>query len=226
MSNYSFFYIARKYSFKMEIFDAAQYLQAELTIEMLDANPFLQFEKWYKEAIDAKVDLANAMSMATADGRGMPSVRTVLMKYFDEKGFVFFSNYQSKKAKDIEENPQVAVLFPWLSLERQVRISGNIEKISASRSLKYFMSRPRESQLGAWCSNQSSIISSRSILLQKMQEMKEKFRSGAIPLPNSWGGYRIIPETFEFWQGRNNRLHDRFQYQKRNTQWEINRLAP
>lgn len=210
----------------MEIFDAAQYLQAELTIEMLDANPFLQFEKWYKEAIDAKVDLANAMSMATADGRGMPSVRTVLMKYFDEKGFVFFSNYQSKKAKDIEENPQVAVLFPWLSLERQVRISGNIEKISASRSLKYFMSRPRESQLGAWCSNQSSIISSRSILLQKMQEMKEKFRSGAIPLPNSWGGYRIIPETFEFWQGRNNRLHDRFQYQKRNTQWEINRLAP
>lgn len=210
----------------MEIFDAAQYLQAELSIEMLDANPFLQFEKWYKEAVDAKVDLANAMSMATADGRGMPSVRTVLMKYFDEKGFVFFSNYQSKKAKDIEENPQVAVLFPWLSLERQVRISGNIEKISTSRSLKYFMSRPRESQLGAWCSNQSSIISSRSILLQKMQEMKEKFRSGAIPLPSSWGGYRIIPDTFEFWQGRNNRLHDRFQYQKRNRQWEIARLAP
>ena len=209
-----------------KIFKAPQFEQSNLEKAILHKNPFLQFEKWYTAA-DASIEMANAMSLATASPSGFPSVRTVLLKYFDDKGFVFFTNYNSQKAKHLKENPKVEILFPWLKMERQVRIAGSAERISKMESLQYFTSRPRESQLGAWCSNQSSTISSRSILLQKMEEMKQKFSNGEIPIPNFWGGYKIYPERFEFWQGRKNRLHDRFQYQKNNAGvWEIVQLAP
>ena len=212
----------------MKIFKAPEFSQAHLERDMLDENPFLQFEKWYAEAQNSSIQMPNAMSLATASAEGFPSVRTVLLKYFDATGFVFFTNYTSQKAIELEENPQAEILFPWLDLERQVRISGQVEKISKTESFKYFTARQRDSQLGAWCSNQSSPLSSRSLLLQKMEEMKQKFKDGKIPLPSFWGGYKIVPQRFEFWQGRKNRLHDRFQYGKKEVGegWEIIRLAP
>ena len=210
----------------MKITKAAQYNKSKLTAEMLDQNPFKQFEKWYIEAQDADILIPNAMSLATASATGMPSVRTVLLKYFDEDGFVFYTNYSSKKAKELDANPQAAVLFPWLDLERQVRINGRVEKVSTAQSFKYFSSRPRESQLAAWCSNQSNVISSRQMLMSKFEEIKQRFKSGVIPLPSFWGGYRIVPASFEFWQGRTNRLHDRFQFTKTEGAWKIQQLAP
>ena len=212
----------------MKIFESHQYLQSKLERNMLDENPFLQFQKWYKEMETTTSKDANAMSLATASASGFPSVRTVLLKHFDEKGFVFYTNYTSQKAKEIEANPQVEILFPWLDMERQVRIAGRVERISTAESFKYFTSRPKESQIGAWCSNQSSPITSRSLLLQKLEEMKNKFKHGEIPIPSFWGGYKIFPERFEFWQGRKNRLHDRFQYRKNEEDggWEIWRLEP
>lgn len=215
-----------KLNLSMKIFKASQYDKSELNEDMLDESPFKQFEKWYVEAEEAKLSLPNSMSLATASKDSIPSVRTVLLKYFDEKGFVFYTNYESRKAKEIDENPNVALLFFWNSLERQIRISGSIEKISTRDSLKYFISRPRDSQLGAWVSDQSSIITSRKLLLQKMDEMKRKFKDGKIPLPDHWGGYRVVPNSFEFWQGRTNRLHDRILYLRTDESWEIKRLAP
>jgi pyridoxamine 5'-phosphate oxidase len=154
-------------------------------------------------------------------------MRTVLLKYFDRQGFVFFTNYESRKAQEIENNAQVALLFVWLPLERQIRIEGKAEKISVAESLNYFMTRPRGSQIGAWCSPQSTIISNRQILEMKWQEMKRKFEGKQIPLPSFWGGYRVVPHFFEFWQGRPNRLHDRFGYfEEAKGQWNIQRLAP
>ena len=154
-------------------------------------------------------------------------LRTVLLKLFDENGFVFFTNYKSRKADQIAENPNVATLFNWVALERQVSIIGVAEKIDTSESLKYFLSRPRGSQLGAWVSDQKSVLSSRKILEMKLDEIKRKFAKGKIPLPDFWGGYRIKPDSFEFWQGRPNRLHDRFLYSKSdNESWCIERLAP
>jgi pyridoxamine 5'-phosphate oxidase len=210
----------------MEIHKTNQYLQAKLDREMLEENPFVQFKNWYRQAEENNVPTPNALSLATASATGAPSVRTVLLKYYDEKGFVFYTNYNSRKAKEIAENSKVAMLFPWLQLERQIRINGRIEKISMAQSFKYFSSRPKESQIAAWCSNQSEKAESHEFLLMKFEEMKNKFRSGKIPLPSAWGGYRLIPNTFEFWQGRNNRLHDRFQYTKKEDGWTIDRLAP
>ena len=206
----------------------SEYTQAGLGRENLAINPFLQFEAWFKQANEAKLAEVNAMQLATASPQGKPTLRTVLLKAFDEQGFVFYTNYHSQKAQQIAENPQVAALFFWKELERQVEITGRIEKVSTLESLKYFTSRPRGSQLGAWVSAQSSIISSRSLLEAKLEEVKQKFNKGEIPLPDFWGGFRIIPDTVEFWQGRPNRLHDRFEYRRQSGQasWQIERLAP
>ena len=203
------------------------YTRNGLTRDDLKTDPFKQFEKWFQEATEAELPEPNAMSLATASATGEPSIRTVLLKYFAEDGFVFFTNYESKKAQQIEENPHVALLFLWLPLERQVKIQGTATKIPTAESLNYFTSRPRGSQLGAWCSAQSSVISSRKLLEMKFEELKYKFQHGEIPLPSFWGGYRVKPKRFEFWQGRPNRLHDRFSYTlKEETTWEIARLAP
>lgn len=203
-----------------------EYTQAGLTRSMLQQDPLRQFEQWFEQARTAKVHEVNAMSLATVAADGMPQVRTVLLKSFDHKGFVFYTNYGSAKAKQLADNPQASILLPWLTLERQVRISGAVEKISTAESFKYFSSRPKGSQLGAWISEQSSVISNRAILSKMLEQVKQRFKQGKIPLPDSWGGYRVKPQHYEFWQGRKNRLHDRFQYQKTATGWQIERLAP
>jgi len=203
-----------------------EYSDRGLHREDLAADPMVQFERWFQQAVELKLHEPNAMSLATVEATGRPLLRTVLLKYFDTNGFVFFTNYQSRKAKHIAENPQVSLLFPWVILERQVIVQGRAEKISAAESLKYFASRPRESQLGAWVSDQSSVISSRKLLLQKLAEIKDKFAHGEVPLPSFWGGYRVIPETIEFWQGGSARLHDRFFYERKGDEWEIERLSP
>jgi pyridoxamine 5'-phosphate oxidase len=168
----------------------------------------------------------NAMSIATTATSGQPSIRTVLLKYFDEDGFVFYTNLGSRKAGEIEANNRVALLFYWHELHRQVKIVGKAERINAADNIRYFMRRPRDSQIGAWVSQQSSIISSRSILENKFAEMKQKFAHGEIPLPSFWGGYRVVPASIEFWQGRENRLHDRFMFTAGESDWDIERLAP
>lgn len=204
-----------------------KYTTKGLDIKDLNTNPFKQFELWFNEAIEAKLTEPNAFSLATVGIDMMPSLRTVLLKIFDENGFVFFTNYKSTKAKQIEENPKVSALFPWLDLERQVKIEGNIEKISTASSLKYFLSRPKGSQIGAWVSHQSQVISSRSLLEQKFDEMKKKFVKGEVPFPSFWGGYLIKPLKIEFWQGGQDRLHDRFLYElQEDKSWTISRLAP
>jgi pyridoxamine 5'-phosphate oxidase len=204
-----------------------QYTRAGLRRQDLKADPFEQFEIWFKEACAANLLEPNAMILATASAQAEPSVRTVLLKYFDREGLIFFTNYESKKSRQIQENPQVSLLFLWLPLERQVQIIGTAAKISTADSLKYFTARPRGSQIGAWSSQQSSIISSRQILEMQFEQMKQKFMNNEVPLPSFWGGYRVIPRSFEFWQGRPNRLHDRFLYSRQDPEsWEINRLSP
>ena len=195
--------------------------------EDLADDPVEQFEGWFSYACETVPLDPNAVSISTVDAEGRPSSRTVLLKYFDDKGFVFFTNYDSKKARQIDANPNVALLFFWSDAARQVKIRGKAERIPTSETLKYFMSRPRGSQIGAWVSAQSSVVSSRSLLESKFQEMKQKFSNKEIPLPSFWGGYRVVPEIIEFWQGRRNRLHDRFQYTKQEDgSWSIERLAP
>jgi pyridoxamine 5'-phosphate oxidase len=203
-----------------------EYTGRGLRREDLDPHPVRQFETWFRQATEVGLHEPNAMSLATVDPKGRPLLRTVLLKYFDAAGFVFFTNYESRKAQHIAENPNVSLLFPWILLERQVIVQGKAEKISASESLRYFLSRPRESQLGAWVSQQSSVISSRKLLMQKLHEISEKFRDGEIPLPSFWGGYRVVPETVEFWQGAPARLHDRFLYEKKDEKWAMERLSP
>jgi pyridoxamine 5'-phosphate oxidase len=204
-----------------------EYIHAGLRRKNLKPDPFEQFELWFQQACQADLLEPNAMVLATASANGAPTTRTVLLKYFDREGFVFFTNYESRKARQIEENPQVSLLFLWLPLERQVQILGTASKISPAESLKYFTTRPRGSQLGAWCSQQSTIISSRQLLDMKLEEITRKFQHGEIPLPSFWGGYRVVPQGFEFWQGRPNRLHDRFFYSRQeNGSWEIQRLSP
>lgn len=168
------------------------------------------------------------MCLATVSATGEASQRMVLLKYFDRQGFTFFTNYESKKARQMAENPQVSLLFFWAALERQLQIIGSATKISTAESLKYFATRPRGSQIGAWCSQQSTAISSRKMLELKFDEIKRKFHNHEIPLPSAWGGYRVVPKSFEFWQGRPNRLHDHFLYSRLNPEspWEIQRLAP
>ncbi|OYV04460.1 MAG: pyridoxamine 5'-phosphate oxidase [Verrucomicrobiales bacterium VVV1] len=203
-----------------------EYSDRGLSRTELDADPVVQFEKWFQQATELGIYEPNAMTLATVDERGMPFQRTVLLKIFDGEGFVFFTNYSSRKAAQMEANPNVCLLFPWITLERQVIVQGRAEKISSAESLKYFVSRPRESQIGAWVSNQSEVITSRKFLMQKLSEIKEKFAHGEIPLPSFWGGFRVVPETVEFWQGGPARLHDRFLYSRAGEGWEINRLSP
>ena len=203
-----------------------EYTQAELEISSVEPLPINQFEKWFEEAMKSELLEPNAMVLSTTDTKGRSLQRTVLLKAFDTQGFVFYTNYSSRKYRHIEENNQVCVLFPWYGLERQVIITGITEKVSQSESIKYFLSRPHGSQLGAWVSNQSSVITSRSILETKLAEMKQKFKEGKVPLPDFWGGVRIIPDSIEFWQGRPNRLHDRIFYELINDRWKISRLSP
>ena len=192
----------------------------------LDPDPYKQFELWYTQAIDSGIPEPNAFSLATADADGQPWARTVLLKLYDESGFVFFTNYESDKSLQITVNNRVAMLFPWVGLGRQVKIVGTAEKIPTAESMKYFASRPRGSQIGAWASPQSRVISSRSLLDAKVDEIKRKFATGEVPLPDFWGGYRITPFEIEFWQARDSRLHDRFVYTRNNQGWAIERRAP
>jgi pyridoxamine 5'-phosphate oxidase len=203
-----------------------QYGREHLTRERLDASPFVQFRKWMDEAVGADLIDANAMSIATVGAAGEPSIRTVLLKAFDERGFVFYTNLESTKATQISENPNVALLFYWREFERQVKIRGAAERISAADVAKYFLTRPRESQIGAWASPQSRIIEARRALEMKFDELKRKFADGDVPVPSFWGGFRVVPKTIEFWQGGSNRLHDRFQYSRVQANWRIDQLAP
>jgi pyridoxamine 5'-phosphate oxidase len=203
-----------------------EYKKATLDESSVPSDPLMLFEQWFKEAVDSQIVDPNTMILATSGSDNIPNIRAVLLKIFDEKGFVFFTNYNSVKAKEITQNTHVASEFLWLDLERQVRIKGVCEKISTAESMAYFMKRSRGSQIGAWVSDQSSVISSRKMLQMQIEKMKQKFAKGDIPLPDFWGGYRIIPAQIEFWQGRESRLHDRILYTKTDQGWHIERLAP
>ncbi len=204
-----------------------EYTQGSLDVTDLKPNPFDQFTIWFEQACNAQLQDPNAMSVATVSAQGQPSLRTVLMKHYDQDGFVFLTNYESRKAREISENSNVALMFPWLALERQVIITGTATKISTSEALKYFLKRPTESQISAWASPQSRIVESRKVLQMMWDKMKQKYADGKVPLPSFWGGYRVAPKTVEFWQGRKNRLHDRFLYSRQlDNSWAVNRLGP
>jgi pyridoxamine 5'-phosphate oxidase len=208
-----------------------QNMRREYKLFTLDENsvssdPLKQFEAWFSQTIEAEIHEPNAMLLATVNAKGIPSIRAVLLKIFDERGFVFFTNYNSDKARDIDANPNVALEFLWLDLERQIRITGRAEKISTAESLKYFLSRSRDSRIGAWVSDQSTVISSRQALAMQISKMKAKSAKGEVPLPDFWGGFRVVPEKIEFWQGRESRLHDRLLYTLKDQMWTISRLAP
>lgn len=190
-----------------------RYLKDGLDETQVDENPFVQFAEWFSQAQTAELAEPNAMILATVNTDGQPTTRTVLLKYFDEMGFVFFTNYSSEKAGHIDQNPKVALQFLWFDLERQIKIEGTAEKISTAES-KYFTSRPKGSQVGAWASHQSQIISSKDLLKAQYQKLMNKFKEGEVPFPDFWGGYRVVPNKIEFWQGGDNRLHDRIQYEK------------
>ena len=205
------------------------YERGELRRSDLNPNPMDMFRRWFDETCKCGLIEPNAVSLATSDNEGRPLLRTVLIKQFDKDGFVFFTNLASRKAKHIESNPHVSLMFPWIQLERQVIVCGRAERIGLVESAKYFALRPLESQLGAWASKQSAVVESRKALEIKWEEMKEKFAGGSVPIPSFWGGYRVIPSSIEFWQGRTGRLHDRFLYTlsgKDPQEWRIDRLAP
>ncbi|GKX54727.1 pyridoxine/pyridoxamine 5'-phosphate oxidase [Leminorella grimontii] len=203
-----------------------EYAQGGLRRKDLPEDPLSLFELWLKQACEAQISDPTAMCVATVDENGRPSQRIVLLKHYDEKGFVFYTNLGSRKAREITQNNQVSLLFPWHMFERQVIVSGRAERLSPTEVLKYFHSRPKESQIAAWVSQQSSRISARSVLEGKFLELKQKFLQGEVPLPSFWGGFRVSINEIEFWQGRINRLHDRFLYQREQTHWNIDRLAP
>jgi pyridoxamine 5'-phosphate oxidase len=189
-------------------------------------DPLEQFRRWLKEAMAADFVEPSAMVLATADRNGKPSARMVLLKNADERGFVFFTNYESRKAYDLLNNPRASLLFYWDVLGRQVRIEGNVERTSKEESEQYFKTRPFDSRIAAVISRQSSVVSSRAVLVEQFVELEEKYRGREVPLPPHWGGYRVVPEEFEFWQGRESRLHDRLRYTKRASGWHIERLSP
>ena len=203
-----------------------EYDYGKLSRESLADDPFAQFTLWMNQAIEAQIQDPTAMSVATVSPEGKPWQRMVLLKGFDEQGFVFYTNLGSRKAKEIEANAQVSLHFPWLQLDRQVIVGGRAERLSAMEVMKYFISRPKESQLAAWASKQSSRISTRQVLETQFVQIKEKFAKGDIPLPDFWGGFRVVPEEIEFWQGGESRLHDRFSYNRDGDDWQIDRLSP
>ncbi len=201
-------------------------METPLRESNLNPDPIEQFVRWYTEVEKQSVDMYDAMTLATADASGMPSARMVLLKGFDKDGFVFYTNYSSTKAQELEANPRACLVFYWKEVQRQVRIWGTVEKVSREESEAYFQTRPYDSQLGAWASHQSSIIPDRNVLEKRFEELTQKYPENKVPLPDFWGGYRVIPAVFEFWQGRPSRLHDRIKYTKKDETWEIVRLAP
>ena len=204
-----------------------EYTAGGLTLEMLDACPLRQFEIWLEQAVIAPLEDPTAMVLATSDENGVPWQRIVLLKGLTADGFVFYTNYKSNKARAIERQPEVSLLFPWNALDRQVIVGGRVEKMSHSESETYFSSRPRESQIAAWASQQSRPISSRAELEQQAQRIREKFGEAEISMPDFWGGYRVVPRQIEFWQGGEHRLHDRFLYRKNSMSgWDIEQLQP
>jgi pyridoxamine 5'-phosphate oxidase len=206
------------------------YLTSGLLEEDLADDPMTQFDAWFCAAVQAGVREPNAMVLATATPAGVPSARVVLLKAYDEGGFVFYTNYDSRKAAELAGNPRAALLFPWHDLERQVRVEGVVGRTSAAESELYFSSRPRGSQLGAWASPQSAVLSSRAELAERLAEVTDRFGvdedADPVPLPDFWGGYRLRPDVVEFWQGRSDRLHDRLRYRHRPSGWRRDRLAP
>lgn len=204
-----------------------EYTKGGLQRKDLDANPMVQFGLWMEQVIASGLPDPNAMTVATVDASGQPSQRIVLLKHADDNGFVFYTNLNSRKARELKQNDKISLHFPWYLLERQVKVCGIAEPLSTAEVLKYFVTRPRDSQLGAWASRQSNPISSRQLLMQQFEAMKNKFSRGDIPLPDFWGGFRVKPTQIEFWQGGAHRLHDRFQYNRQeNGAWTIDRLEP
>ena len=204
-----------------------EYLHGGLSLDELAADPLDQFSMWMQQAIELGIGDPNAMTIATVSADGQPSQRIVLLKHFDASGFVFYTNYGSRKANELDTNPNISLHFPWHSIDRQVKVCGKAVKVSAAESLKYFASRPKESQIAAIASQQSRVLTSRSFLMNQFESVKQKFSNGEIPLPDFWGGYRVEPKEIEFWQGGANRLHDRFRYlQSSGSSWSIDRLAP
>ena len=202
------------------------YTLQELTELEVDLNPFVQFQRWFDQAVEAELPEPNAMTVATATKDGIPSARIVLLKGFDDRGFVFYTNYNSHKAQELIDNPHAALVFLWTELERQIRIVGSVEKISAEESDAYFYSRPIASRLGAWASEQSQVISNRDVLEQRLEDLKAQYENQDILRPSHWGGFRVKPIAIEFWQGRSSRLHDRLRYQLQNGEWMLDRLSP
>ena len=203
-----------------------EYDYGKLSRESLLDSPFDQFKLWMAQAIEADIQDPTAMSVATVSAEGKPWQRMVLLKDFDERGFVFYTNLGSRKAAEIAGNAQVSLHFPWLQLDRQVIVGGRAERLSTVDVMKYFLSRPKGSQLAAWASKQSSRINSRQALETQFEQVKAKFSKGEIPLPDFWGGFRVVPEEIEFWQGGESRLHDRFSFQRNGDDWDIARLSP
>lgn len=202
------------------------YMKATLSEDKVDKDPFRQFAHWWDEALRAEIDEVNAMTLATVAANGRPSARIVLLKGYDEHGFVFYTNYESRKGVELQANPVACLLFFWKELERQVRIEGPCIRVSAEESDEYFFSRPEGSRIGAWASPQSQVISSRDVLDQNIISLENRFQGREVPRPPHWGGYRVKPELMEFWQGRPSRLHDRILYTRAAAGWTINRLAP
>jgi pyridoxamine 5'-phosphate oxidase len=204
----------------------ADYARAGLSEGDLAPAPLPQLERWLAEAIDAGVQEANAFTLATASSDGSPNARTVLLKGIDERGLTFFTNYESAKGGELAANPRACAVFLWRELERQARVAGDVERLSRAESEAYFHSRPRGSQLGAWASHQSAVVPSRDALDAKLAEVAARFGEGPVPLPEYWGGYRLVPRTVELWQGRPNRMHDRLRYAFADAAWRVERLAP
>jgi pyridoxamine 5'-phosphate oxidase len=203
------------------------YSLSGLSEKDLSRDPFRQFERWFQEAEAAKIPEPNAMVCSLASRDGAPSSRTVLLKGFDGRGFVFYSNYESRKARELAENPRISLLFPWIALERQLIVEGRVSQLPREESDAYFHSRPRASQLAAWASPQSAVIASRSVLEEAFKTLETKYAGQEVPMPAYWGGYRVQPVTIEFWQGRHGRLHDRLRYRRDpNGTWAVDRLAP
>jgi len=204
-----------------------EYSQKGLNEKEAEPNPFQQFQVWFDQALSAQLLEPNAMTLATVTAEGKPSARVVLLKHFNEQGFVFYSNYHSRKGQELGQNPWAALVFWWASLERQVRIEGRVEQVSEQESDAYFYSRPWGSRLGAWASEQSQVVSDRQVLEQRLVELEQQYQDQEIPRPPHWGGYRLVPIAIEFWQGRPNRLHDRLSYHRlEDGNWQIERLSP